>query len=94
MPINLTTQESRPTITQARLRRLGADVIGRTLVVDVAFGYLSGGNFITVREQRFTYDDNSSPSFNQALGQAPALLTARDQIETYYSSTIVPGTIV
>jgi len=94
MPIDLTAQESRPTVTRARLRTISIDIIGHVIVTVVEFGYVVNGTFTPVRTTRFTYTDDSAPTFAQAIAQNPALLTARDQIETYYAGTVVPGTVV
>lgn len=92
MAINLTNPESRPTITRARLRRLAADAIARSLVLDVEFGYIDSGTFIMTRADRLLYTDETTPTFAQAVNNIPALITVQTQIEDHLASGPIPGT--
>jgi len=92
MSISLNNQESRATVTHARLRRLAADAIAHRLVIEVEFGYIVSGAITVVRSETLLYTDETTPTFAQAVNAIPALVTTQTQIEDLLAAGPVPGT--
>lgn len=92
MPINLTNQEVRPTITQARVTGLFIDGDNSTATVVVSYGHLDAGNFVADRKDQFVFTSATTPSFNQFVSGTPEVLNLRDALETRLVATNkVPG---
>lgn len=82
MPINLTTQEVRPTITQARVSGLFIDADNSVATVAISYGHIDTGNFITDRKDQIQFNQTTSPTFNQFVSGVPEVLNLRDALET------------
>lgn len=85
MSISLTTPESRPALTEARITGIVIDLPRRICEIHVALGYLLNGQFQTVRVQPVQFMDTPEAGnlFTQLLQAVPEFKNLRAALEAY-----------
>jgi hypothetical protein len=85
MSIALTSPESRPTITEARLTGIVIDLPRKACELHVQLGYLSNGQFVAVRTQPVQFMDQpeSGNLFTQLVQAVPEFRDLRRALESY-----------
>ena len=94
MPATLPQPETYPASTEWRITAIGIRADDRTVVIVVSFGHLKDGKFAGVREQRFDFSADTTPSFTQIVNAVPEFRQLRRALEQFIvDSGILQGTV-
>jgi hypothetical protein len=85
MSIALTSPESRPALTEARLSGIVIDLPRRACELHVQLGYVSNGQFTVVRTQPVQFADQpeSGNQFTALVQAVPEFRDLRRALESY-----------
>jgi hypothetical protein len=87
MSIALTTVESRPALTEARITGIVIDLPRRACEIHVQLGFITGGQFQVARVQPVQFMDGESGDEFTALVQAvPEFKNLRKALEDYLNA--------
>lgn len=95
MSISLTTSESRPSSTQARILRMRIDVSARIADFEIGIGRVIAGAFVIDRTvNRQFVDDSDSSDFTALVNAVPQFGQLRQAMEQYFVNTgVFAGTV-
>lgn len=95
MSITLTTPESRPSSTQARLIGMTINVPGRVAQFEIVVGRVVAGNFVVDRLLTQVFiDDSEVQTFTALVNAVPQFAQLRQAMEQYFvNQGILSGTV-